>query len=79
MPQNAQIDLRRDTAANWTSVNPVLALGEPGFETDNKKLKIGDGTTAWTALTYVSGAAKIAVGTVAPSSPATNDLWVDTN
>jgi hypothetical protein len=43
---------RRDTAANWTSNNPVLSAGEPGFETDSGKLKIGDGTTTWSNLDY---------------------------
>ena len=47
-----KIQYRRDTAANWTSINPVLAAGEPGFETDTKKHKIGNGTLAWTALAY---------------------------
>lgn len=42
---------RRGTAAEWTSVNPVLAAGEIGFETDTGKFKIGDGTNAWNALT----------------------------
>lgn len=49
------IQLRRDTAANWTSRNPILALGEPGVETDTRKIKYGDGTTAWTALSYSAG------------------------
>ena len=50
-----RIKFRRDTAANWTAENPVLALGEPGFEQDTNKLKIGDGETAWTGLDYASG------------------------
>lgn len=49
------IKLRRDSAARWTSVNSVLASGEPGFELDTGKLKIGDGTTAWSGLSYLSG------------------------
>ena len=49
-----QIKLRRDTAANFTSKNPVLGVGEPAYETDTKKLKIGDGTTAYTQLDYFS-------------------------
>lgn len=48
----AKIKLRRDTAANWTSANPTLAAGEPGYESDTKKIKYGDGTTAWTSLGY---------------------------
>jgi hypothetical protein len=50
-----RIKFRRDTAANWTEQNPTLALGEPGFEQDTNKLKIGDGETAWTVLDYASG------------------------
>jgi hypothetical protein len=46
---------RRDTAANWTTENPVLALGEPGLETDTRKVKYGDGATAWTGLSYAAG------------------------
>jgi len=49
---SAQIKLRRDTAANWTSVNPILATGEPGLETDTLKLKYGDGVNRWNSLSY---------------------------
>jgi len=45
-----QIQIRRDTAANWTSANPILAQGELGLETDTNKLKIGNGSTVWTSL-----------------------------
>jgi lysophospholipase L1-like esterase len=47
-----RIQNRRDTAANWTAANPVLSAGEPGLETDTKKRKTGDGTTAWASLPY---------------------------
>ena len=47
------IQIRRDTAANWTSVNPVLAQGELGIETDTLKIKAGDGTTVWNSLGYL--------------------------
>lgn len=50
-----KIQMRRDTAANWTTQNPVLAQGEFGFETDTEQLKIGDGTTTWTSLAYNVG------------------------
>ena len=52
MPQNKQIQVRRDTAANWTSVNPVLAAGEAGYETNTGLLKYGDGATAYNSLAY---------------------------
>jgi hypothetical protein len=46
------IQWRRDTAFNWTAVNPVLALGEAGWETDTGQWKNGDGSTPWTGLPY---------------------------
>lgn len=49
-----QIQLRRGTASEWTSANPVLAVGEMGLETDTLKYKIGNGSTAWTSLSYAS-------------------------
>lgn len=57
----ATLQIRRDTAANWTSNNPTLLTGELGFETDTfassgsvrcYKFKVGDGSTAWTSLPY---------------------------
>jgi hypothetical protein len=53
-----QIQIRRGTAAQWTSANPTLAAGEFGYETDTGKAKIGNGSSAWTALSYaLTGAA----------------------
>lgn len=49
-----RVQLRGDTAANWTSANPVLAAREFALETDTSKYKIGDGTTAWNSLAYSS-------------------------
>jgi Major tropism determinant N-terminal domain len=46
------IQLRGDTAANWSSVNPVLASREFGINLDDLSYKIGDGVTAWNALPY---------------------------
>jgi len=45
---------RRDTAAGWTSANPTLLNGELGYETDTYRYKLGDGTTLWNALSYVT-------------------------
>jgi len=56
------IQVRRDTASAWTSANPTLASGELGLETDTDKLKLGDGSTAWTSLSYYT------LGTVGYSS-----------
>jgi len=50
-----KIQLRRDTTANWTRVNPILDDGEPGLEIDTNKVKYGDGNTRWADLDYASG------------------------
>lgn len=47
-----QIQVRRGTAAQWTSTNPTLSSGEFGYETDTGKIKIGDGSTVWASLGY---------------------------
>ena len=49
-----QIQLRRDTASNWTSNNPTLAAGEFGWESDTNRFKIGTGSAAWNTLGYAS-------------------------
>jgi hypothetical protein len=50
-----QIQVRRGTAAQWTSANPTLASGEWGFESDTGKAKIGNGSTNWAGLSYFGG------------------------
>ena len=47
-----QIQFRNDTAAAWTSANPILAQGEMGIETDTDQFKIGNGSDTWSALSY---------------------------
>lgn len=56
----AKIQLRRDTSANWTTNDPILAAGEVAFTsdvfytgTDQQRFKIGDGVQTWTQLDYV--------------------------
>lgn len=46
------IQLRRDSALQWTSVNPILADGEIGLETDTKRFKIGNGILPWNQTQY---------------------------
>jgi hypothetical protein len=50
----AVIQFRRGTADEWSASNPVLDVGEPGFETDTGHLKIGDGTQPWLALPFIT-------------------------
>lgn len=54
-----RIQLRNDTAANWTTHNPVLLAGEVGIERDTNKFKIGDGVKTWSALSYAGAQIKI--------------------
>lgn len=43
---------RNDTSNNWQTKNPILSLGEIGFETDTNKFKIGNGTVEYNTLPY---------------------------
>jgi hypothetical protein len=62
--------LKHGTAAEWTAANPILALGEEGYETDTKLRKVGDGVTAYNSLAYQPGG----VSTVAGVSPVSSDV-----
>lgn len=74
---------RRNLASYWAEKNPVLAEGEPCFELDTGKLKIGNGTTAYNDLSYINGdsvqievATKDIIGAVL-SSDEKNQVSVD--
>lgn len=56
------IQHKTGTASQWTSVNPTLAKGEIGFETDTAKMKIGDGVTTYNNLPYLQAQAGESVG-----------------
>ena len=75
------IQIRRGLAATWTGLNPTLAAGELGMETDSKKIKIGDGSTAWTGLEYSvrqMGNINVAGNTIS-STDANGDITLDPN
>ena len=55
MANVTKIKFRRDTAANWSSKNPTPAAGEPCYETNTGKFKIGNGSTAYNSLPYIDG------------------------
>ena len=59
-----QIQLRNDTAANWTAANPILAEGEMGIENDTMQFKLGDGINNWADLEYapLSGSVNVIDG-----------------
>lgn len=54
-PTKVKFKLRRADACEWQSANPVLQDGEPGFEADTFRLKIGDGVHPWSMLPYIGG------------------------
>ena len=75
-----KIQVRRGLAANWTSTNPTLSVGELAFETDTGKIKVGTGSAVWTALPYagmtpteVSAAITAAIGGVIDLAPGALD------
>jgi len=47
-----RIQVRRGTNAAWAAADPVLDVGEFGFNTTNNQLKIGDGSTSWDNISY---------------------------
>ncbi len=70
---------RRDTAANWSTTNPILAEGEIGIITDGAKgYKIGDGVTRWNALEYPANPTSV-VGELGDSEVAVINQQVVTN
>lgn len=60
----ARIQLRRDLSSKWASANPVLGSGEPGFEEDTNKFKIGNGSARWLDLEYFSPGIQTSEGPV---------------
>ena len=82
MAVNNLIKVRRGTASDWTA-NPVLAEGEPGFDTTNNILKIGDGSTAWSSLVAVNNTDHPNISAAGSVNNAGNqfvqDITVDSN
>lgn len=52
---NATIQQRNDYSYNWTEKNPVLEKAEIGVEVDTGKVKVGDGSSTWNQLSYLTG------------------------
>lgn len=52
---NTTFKLRRGKAEAWARVNPILADGEPGYELDTNKLKVGNGIDSYNDLPYLAG------------------------
>jgi len=83
MPVQTTIKNRRDTAANWSAANPILAAGEIGYESNTGYAKIGDGSTAWNSLARVKSGYADTAGSASSATTATNatnaiNQWVFT-
>lgn len=55
---------RSDTAANWAANNPILGMGEIGYETDTGYIKIGNGTDHWNDLNYPFSINTVPIGSI---------------
>lgn len=49
------IFFRRDSSTNWEAADPILGVGEPGYDTTTGEVKVGDGVTTWSALSPIGG------------------------
>lgn len=50
---NVTFSFKKGSTEDWTNTNPILEVGEPGFEEDTGMMKIGDGETPWEDLPYL--------------------------
>ena len=72
------VQLKRSAVANQVPTTGQLSLGELAINTFDGKLylKKNNGTDS---IIRIGIDYNITVGTTAPSSPSTNDIWIDTN
>jgi hypothetical protein len=76
------VRVKSGLASLWTSVNPVLANAQMGYESDTGRVKVGDGATAWNTLPYrFDGSAGLIIEnrTSDPGSPVTGQIWLRTD
>ena len=72
MTDYVTLKLKRGIASDWATRNPILLEGEPGYELDTGKLKIGNGITGWNGLPYLSGGGS-GQGTTGPTGSTGNN------
>lgn len=64
-----QLQLRRGTTTQWNAATGPLLEGELGFETTTNKLKVGDGSTLWSGLSYINLGSSGPTGATGPTGP----------
>lgn len=52
--QNIRLQLYNGTRSEWEESDLILRAGEPAYESDTTKLKIGDGRSLYKDLPYIS-------------------------
>lgn len=57
-PKSVPLQFKRGTSRAFKRVNPILLCGEPAYEYDSKKLKVGDGVTRYNYLPYIGDHSK---------------------
>ena len=71
MAVSKPLQVKRGTHIAFHNVNPILLSGQPGYEYDTHKLKLGDGKTPWNSLPYIGDH-------VAPKDgKSAYDIWID--
>ena len=53
------IQIRSDTSFNWQTINPILEVGEMGFDSDQYSIKVGDGKTKWNDLPFIKSSSDL--------------------
>ena len=71
MSVHRPLQVKRGTHIAFFNVNPVLLKGQPGYEYDTHKLKLGDGKTPWNSLPYIGDHVHPKDGKSA------YDIWID--
>ena len=54
-----RIQMRRGTSSEWNDADPILNEGELGYNSTLGQLKVGDGSTIWSELTYLATDAEL--------------------
>jgi hypothetical protein len=70
-PKSVPLQFKRGTSRAFKKVNPILLCGEPAYEYDTKKLKVGDGFTRYNHLPYIGDHSK------AKDGKSAYQIWLD--
>ena len=68
---NTRIKIKKDTAANWETKNPILLDGEQIFvitAAGETRVKVGDGTKTYTQLPFTDEPLRTLIGNKVNSS-----------